>query len=343
MQTRRFPNRDTAWRVGMNRARRSKRAPIAGGSNTNRIADSRWVQFMEPRFGIAMASLKKASSGQIRVDRPETRCKQARVKLPRNRVVLGIGCISTQRRTVVGGSIEFGFNPIAAQEFLVVVRFGKVAQGIPHGRGRLKKEIAALTVAIDWLVRRWWIFWEREPSARPYEEEPLTVLRNPVARSVENLIVFQHSITFLPKLSNDLFEKSTMGSDGQSADVFKHKIRRVQLNYEADKVMDKGISRIVQSAFADHAESLARSPAEHYINPLIVNSRVLANIDAIDLSDATTDRGRRRKVELVGRGVDRVVLNRRGNVESSLLEAEAHPPSTREQVDAYGSFADFRI
>ena len=105
-------------------------------------------------------------------------------------------------------------------------------------------------------------------------------------------------------------------------------------------MMYQRIPRVVERPIANHAESLARSAPENYIHGLFADAGVLSDIAGVDFGHASANGSTRGKIELVGRTMDRVVFDSRRYVESSLLEAKAHPARSREQIDADGLFPD---
>jgi hypothetical protein len=54
----------------------------------------------------------------------------------------------------------------------------------------------------------------------------------------------------------------------------------------------------------------------------------------IDVGHASADRCAIREIEFMGSAADRVVFDGGGYVESRLLEAEAHPARSGEEIDA---------
>src|SRR5271157_2605820 len=96
---------------------------------------------------------------------------------------------------------------------------------------------------------------------------------------------------------------------------------------------------MVQRPLADHAKALAGRAAKNDIHGPVSYAGMVANILAIYVGDASADRCAVGKIELVGGAMDRIIFDGSGNIESGLLEAEAHPARSREQIDADGSFS----
>ena len=100
-------------------------------------------------------------------------------------------------------------------------------------------------------------------------------------------------------------------------------------------MVHEGISRVVESPFAYHAEALTGRSAEYNVYGTIGDTGMGAYVLAIYVGDASTDSGTAGEVKFVGRTMDGVVFHGSGHVESGLLEAEAHPAGSGKQIDTY--------
>src|ERR1700689_3466807 len=100
-----------------------------------------------------------------------------------------------------------------------------------------------------------------------------------------------------------------MCSDREAADVLEYKIRCLQLQYEANKMMYQRIPRVVERPIANYAESMARRAPENYIHGLFADAGVLSDIAGVDFGHASANGSTRGKIELVGRTMDRVVFD----------------------------------
>ena len=69
------------------------------------------------------------------------------------------------------------------------------------------------------------------------------------------------------------------------------------------------IARVVESALADHVESLARRTTENYIDVTLADLRIGSNVVAINVRNAAADRRAAGEIEFVGGGVDWIVLH----------------------------------
>jgi hypothetical protein len=103
--------------------------------------------------------------------------------------------------------------------------------------------------------------------------------------------------------------------------------------------MDEGVARVVQRALAYHAETLAWRAAEEDVDGPASYARVVANVFAVYVGDASADGRAIGKIKLVCGAVNGIVFHRRGDVESGLLEAQAQPSRSRKEIHAYWSFA----
>src|ERR1035438_8832032 len=162
-------------------------------------------------------------------------------------------------------------------------------------------------------------------------------------RGIQHLVVFKHVVTVLAEFPYDLFEKLSVRADGKAPDVLEYEVRRLQLDHEADEVVNERVSGVVERAFADHAEALARRTAEKNVHRTVADARMVADILAVDLGDAAAD-GRAvavdlgdaaadgravGEIKLVRRAVDRVVFDCRRHVERSICCAtNSDPPAS---------------
>lgn len=169
------------------------------------------------------------------------------------------------------------------------------------------------------------------PSAN--EKEPLAILRYTIVGSVQNLVILDDLILRVFEGINNLGEKLAMTAKGKAFDVLEHEILWLQFQNKPDEVMNKGVSRIIQSALTDHRKSLARRAPEYDIYVLVANVRLLANELARGRHDAAADRCAPGKVEFMGGGMNGVNLNRSHYIKTRLLETETKSACARKQVN----------
>ena len=86
--------------------------------------------------------------------------------------------------------------------------------------------------------------------------------------------------------------------------------------------MHKVVAWIVESALADHAEPLTWSAAENHINVGFTDFGMRADVVAADIGNTPADRRAIREVVFMRGGVDRVVFDRRCDMESRLFESQ---------------------
>ena len=148
-------------------------------------------------------------------------------------------------------------------------------------------------------------------------------------RGIQHLVVFKHAVTVLAEFPYDLFEKLSVRADGKAPDVLEYEVRRLQLDHEADEVVNERVSGVVERAFADHAEALARRTAEKNVHRTVADARMVADILAVDLGDAAADGRAVGEIKLVRRAVDRVVFDGCRHVERSIRCAtNSDPPAS---------------
>jgi len=97
---------------------------------------------------------------------------------------------------------------------------------------------------------------------------------------------------------------------------------------------DERISRIVENAVPDQGESLAGRTSDNHVDTALPCPGCQTDLFARNSPDVTTDDARVREIELVGRCVNRIVLDRNSDIESSLLESKRQSTGPGEQVDA---------
>ena len=129
-----------------------------------------------------------------------------------------------------------------------------------------------------------------------------------------------------------------MFADGKAADIFEDEVFRVQFGDNPNEMVNQTIAWVVEGAPPNHAEPLARCAAKDHIHIPLAYPRIGANVFAIDVGNATTDRGTAREVVFVGCRMNRIVLHRRENVESRLHESKRETAGACEQIDSYWPF-----
>ncbi|MCY1246633.1 hypothetical protein D9M72_598850 [compost metagenome] len=85
---------------------------------------------------------------------------------------------------------------------------------------------------------------------------------------------------------------------------------------------NKLITRVVQGALANHREALAWSTTEDHVDLSIAQARHATNIVTGDVGNARTYGSAARKIEFMGRAVDRIDFHGSCDVEPSLLETQ---------------------
>jgi hypothetical protein len=178
---------------------------------------------------------------------------------------------------------------------------------------------------------------QAESLACTDQKKALSVLRYAVMSCIQDAVLFEDVVSVITKLLDNLFEKLAMASDGQAPDVLEDKIGCLQFNYDPNEMVDERIAGVVERPFTNHAEALARSTAKNRIHAPITDARMVPDIFPVDVGYAAAEGSAAREIELVRSAMDRIVFNRRGHVESSLLEAEAHPSRSRKQIDGDGA------
>lgn len=99
-------------------------------------------------------------------------------------------------------------------------------------------------------------------------------------------------------------------------------------------MFNQRVPRIVEGAFADHAEALTGRATKKDVHWTVADAGVVADVLGVDLGDATADGRAIGEIKLVSRTMDRVVFDGCRHVETGLLEAETHPSRSCEQIDA---------
>ena len=94
------------------------------------------------------------------------------------------------------------------QQFLVVVGFGEIPQGVPNGWRGLEETGCRVALPFSAVVSLLGYSGSGRPFRAPMQEQTLAVLRHAVMGGVQNPIVLHYPITVLAKLPDDFFEKS---------------------------------------------------------------------------------------------------------------------------------------
>ena len=165
------------------------------------------------------------------------------------------------------------------------------------------------------------VFGEALPPPRAHKEKALAVLGDAEVDGVEDPVVLLDLVALRLELHDDLGKKLLVLANSQAAYIFEDEILWPQLGNDPDEVVHKAIARIVQSAFSDHAEPLAWGAPENHVNVGFPDLGMRANIVAVDVGYAAADCRAVREIVFMRRGVDRIVLNRGGKVETGLLKS----------------------
>jgi len=105
-----------------------------------------------------------------------------------------------------------------------------------------------------------------------------------------------------------------------------------QFTNKANKVEDELVAWIFEYAMTNQAEPLARGAANESVNGAPTNTCGTADLVACHFGNAPAEHSGIGKIELVCRGVDRVILDRSDHVKTGLLHSKGEPTGTRKQV-----------
>ena len=158
--------------------------------------------------------------------------------------------------------------------------------------------------------------------AGAHKEQALAVLGDAKVHGVEDLVVLLDFVALGLELYDDLGKKLLVLANGKAAYIFEDEILRLQLGNDPDEVVHETIAGIVQSALSDHAEPLAWGAPENHVDVGFPDLGMRADVVAVDVGYAAADCRAVREIVFMRSGMDRIVLDSGGNVESGLLESE---------------------
>ena len=164
---------------------------------------------------------------------------------------------------------------------------------------------------------------------RAQKEEALPILRHAVVARVQNLPRECHRIACCLKLGGQFVEKLTVLADGEPSDVLEDEDGRLELDDEAEEVLDELIPGVVESPFPDHGKSLAGCASD---DDVYRSRQSSADVRRTDLGSVDAHRPALREVERVRRRVDGVDLNCGYDIEPGLLETEPQSADAGEHV-----------
>jgi hypothetical protein len=136
------------------------------------------------------------------------------------------------------------------------------------------------------------------------------------------------------KSFDNLLKKSPMATNCQAPHILEHRIVGFEIGDNPDEFLDQRVTRIVQLALSNQAEALARRTAEDNVHSALPNSGRFPNGGGTQANNGARENGSFRKIEGMDSGVYRVDLHGGNNVESSLLEPEAHASCSCKKVDS---------
>lgn len=127
-----------------------------------------------------------------------------------------------------------------------------------------------------------------------------------------------------------------MAPGGHPRHILHHEVAGSKLGNEAEEVKDENVALVIDEAFANEREALARWAAEDTVDlpiPLSHSASVpqhaafggLTYIGQRYGRHVGADHLREGVVKLMGGGMDRVILDGSGDVEARLLETEREP------------------
>ena len=123
-----------------------------------------------------------------------------------------------------------------------------------------------------------------------------------------------------------------MLANGNSFDIFEHKIACVEFTDDADKILDQRIAGVIERSLPDHRKPLARCAAENNVDFPFSNSSGCTNGFTGQVGYGMRNDDAFRKVECMDGRMDRVDFYRRDNIEAGLFKAEAEAARTGEKV-----------
>ena len=121
-----------------------------------------------------------------------------------------------------------------------------------------------------------------------------------------------------------------MAALGQPFDVLEHEIGSVELADDAHEIADERVPRIIQRAVTNERKTLTGCTPEDDVHRSIAYAGQRPNLFARHLRNGPGNDRALREVEFVDSRVNRIDLNGRRDVKTSLLKAQAQSASTSE-------------
>jgi hypothetical protein len=116
--------------------------------------------------------------------------------------------------------------------------------------------------------------------------------------------------------------------NGETLDILEHKIRSIQLFHDSYELANERIARIIERAFSNEREALARCTTKDDVDCLVTNAGLCPNLSPRQTNDGAREHRRLGKVKFVGRSMNGIVLHSGDDVETRLFEAQAETSSS---------------
>lgn len=168
-------------------------------------------------------------------------------------------------------------------------------------------------------------------------------MRHAVVDAVDGCVRSRKRISRLAKPGESLVSKRIELGLQQSSDVLQAEGGRTNLLYESDELEEQIVPLVVRLALPSGREALTRRAADERVDrsmpslarvkPMKSEPGGLQDLLTRDLRGIAAEDLAVWEVELVGRGVNRVILHGGHHLVASLLEPEAHAPRSGEEVD----------
>jgi hypothetical protein len=120
-----------------------------------------------------------------------------------------------------------------------------------------------------------------------------------------------------------------VGTLGETLHIFEHKVLGVQLRYQAQKVLEQKIARIIKCPFADQGKTLAGGAPKHHIYVLLLNGRIGPDVGSRNCGDTATKHRPMGEIELVDGTVNGIDFDGCQDIKTRLLEAQGHATRSR--------------
>jgi hypothetical protein len=151
-------------------------------------------------------------------------------------------------------------------------------------------------------------------------------------RRIQHSVGLAYFIALLAELFDKFLKESPVLTNGEPLNVFEHKILRLKIANQPQKVEDQSISGIFHTSLPDETETLTWGTTENHIDFGAAYRGIVPDVIAVNIRNATANGRTSGKVVSVSAAMDRIVFNGSAHVESGPFESQAQAPGACKKV-----------